>query len=66
MLLSHTKFPRGSEIRDYDIFEELPDGSTTWRCCVSGMDSVESKLHELSKLTTNKLFALRLTDPLKQ
>ena len=56
------KFPEGSTNRDYDVFEEFPDGSTVWRACVFGMENVELKLRELAKETTNKFFALSLQD----
>jgi hypothetical protein len=56
------KFPEDSANRDYDVFEEYPDGSTIWRTCVFGMGNVESKLRELAKETGNKLFALNLQD----
>jgi hypothetical protein len=57
------KFPDDSANLDYDVFEELPDGSTVWRACVFGMANVELKLRELAKGTENKLFALYLRDP---
>jgi hypothetical protein len=56
------KYPEDSARRDYDVFEEYPDGSTVWRGCVFGMGNVELKLRELSKETGNKLFALNLQD----
>jgi len=56
------KFPTGSADRDYDIFEEFPDGSTVWRGTVFGMHNVEAKLVELSRGSGNKLFALSLQD----
>ena len=59
---THHKFPEGSTIREYDVFEELPDGSPVWRACVFGMGNVERKLRELAKETTNKFFALNLQD----
>ncbi len=59
---THHKFPEDSVNRDYDIFEELPDGSTIWRACVFGMGNVEQKLRELARETTNKFFALYLRD----
>jgi len=58
----HEKFPEDSANRDYDVFEELPDGSTIWRASVFGMESAELKLRELTKETGNKLFALHLQD----
>ena len=56
------KFPTGSTHRDYDIFEEFPDGSTVWRGTVFGMQNVEAKLVELSRGARTKLFALSLQD----
>jgi len=59
---AHQKFPEGSTNREYDVFEEFPDGSTVWRACVFGMGNVERKLHELASETTNKFFALNFQD----
>jgi hypothetical protein len=52
------KFPDGSTNRDYDIFEELPDGEKVWRACVVGMENVELKLGELARESNNKFLAL--------
>jgi hypothetical protein len=52
------KFPEDSMIRDYDIFEEMPDGSTVWKASVLGMENVELKLRELAKETSNRIFAI--------
>jgi len=59
---SPQKYPLGSLNRDYDIFEQLPDGSTIWRACVFGMKNVELKLLEMARETNNKFFALNLQD----
>jgi hypothetical protein len=59
---THQKFPEGSTNREYDVFEEFPDGTTKWRACVFGMGNVERKLRELASETTNKFFALNLQD----
>jgi hypothetical protein len=56
------KFPDGSLTRDYDIFEELPDGTPIWRACVLGMKKVESSLFEMAKETNNRIFAVNLQD----
>jgi hypothetical protein len=56
------RFPEGSGNRDYDVFEELPDGSTIWRDCAFGMGNVELKLRELARESNNKFFALYLQD----
>jgi len=57
-----SKFPDGSTNRDYDIFEELPDGTPIWRTCVVGMKKAELKLWEMARETNNKVFALNLQD----
>jgi hypothetical protein len=59
---THRKFPEDSMNRDYDIFEELPDGSTVWRACVFGMENVELAFRELAKETPNRIFATSLLD----
>lgn len=56
------KFPADSTNRDYDIFEELPDGSTVWRACVFGMGNVELKFGKLAQETSNRVFAISLQD----
>ena len=48
--------------RDYDIFEDLPDGSTVWLACVFGIENVELKFRELAMETTNRIFAISLLD----
>jgi hypothetical protein len=47
---------------DYNIFEELPDGTPIWRACVLGMEKVETKLLEMARETGNKVFAINLQD----
>ena len=54
--------PEGSTNRDYDIFEEFPDGSCVWRACVFGMENVELKFRELAKETSNRIFATSLLE----
>jgi hypothetical protein len=56
------KFPEDSTNRDYDIFEELPDGGTVWRASVFGMENVELKFRELARETGNRIFAISLLD----
>ena len=58
----HNNYPENSAFIDFDLFEEYPDGTTIWRCCVCGMREAESRLLELRKETSNKLFALNLKD----
>ena len=54
------KIPEEWANRDYDVFEEFPDGSSVWRACVFGMGNVELKLRELAKETSNRIFAISL------
>jgi hypothetical protein len=56
------KPPHVSTNHDYDIFEELPDGTTVWRGCTFGIENVELKFRELAKETTNRIFAINLLD----
>jgi len=60
--LIHQNYPEDSANREYDIFEELPDGSTVWRACVFGMGTAEARLRELARESNNKFFALNLLD----
>jgi hypothetical protein len=59
---THQNFPERPTNRDYDIFEELPDGGTVWRACVFGIENVELKFRELAKETSNRVFAISLLD----
>ncbi len=54
--------PRVLNVRDYDIFEEFPDGTTTWRACVFGIQNVALKLRELAESSDHRFFALNLYD----
>ena len=45
--------------REYDIFEELPEGSV-WRGHVSGLQNVRAKLLELATATNNQCFAMHV------
>ena len=46
--------------REYEIFEQLPDGSPVWRGHASGLPSVRMKLQELARTTPNECFAMYL------
>jgi hypothetical protein len=59
---THQKYPEDSANRDYDIFEELPDGSTVWRACVFGMGRAELKLRNLAMESNNRFFAFNPKD----
>lgn len=44
--------------REYELFEQLPDGSTIWRAHASGLPNVRLKLQEIAGKTTNQCFAM--------
>ena len=46
--------------REYDLFEQLPDGSPMWRCHAVGLPEARRKLEELGKSTVNECFAMHL------
>jgi hypothetical protein len=46
--------------RDYDLFEQLPDGGRLWRRRVQGLLEAQRELVELSKTTKNDCFAMHL------
>ena len=45
-------------LRDYDIFEKFPDGSTIWRACVFGQYEARRKLQDLAERSPNEFFAI--------
>lgn len=44
--------------REYDIFEQLPDGSVAWRGFVIGIEAARAKLHVLADGSRNEFFAI--------
>jgi hypothetical protein len=44
--------------REYDLFEELPDGSILWRAVAQGLESALAKLKELGSISPNQHFAM--------
>jgi hypothetical protein len=46
--------------REYELFEQLPDGSPMWRGQASGLHGVRLKLQEIARTTTNECFAMYL------
>jgi hypothetical protein len=46
--------------REYDIFEQLPNGTPLWRAHTSGLQSVRVKLLEIASTTNNQCFAMHL------
>jgi len=47
--------------RDYDLFEQFPDGSSLWRGRAAGLAEVRRKLTELSATTANECYAIHLS-----
>jgi hypothetical protein len=45
-------------LRDYDIFEKFPDGSTIWRACVFGQFEAHRKLQDLGEKSPNEFVAI--------
>lgn len=45
-------------LRDFDIFEKFPDGSTIWRTCVFGKFEAERKMQELAEHSENEFWAI--------
>ena len=56
------KYTEDSANRDYDIFEELPDGCSVWRASVFGMGRAELKLRDLARESNNRFFAFNPKD----
>jgi hypothetical protein len=46
--------------REYELFEQLPDGTPVWRSHAPGLQSVRRELQKLAKTTTNTCFAIHL------
>ena len=46
--------------REYDIFEELPEGSPVWRGHVAGLQNARVKLMEIANSTSNLCFAMHI------
>ena len=46
--------------REYELFEQLADGSPMWRGHASGLHEVQRQLRELTKTMKNECFAMHL------
>jgi hypothetical protein len=46
--------------REYDLFENFPDGSRVWRAAIVGRDAALAKLKELASKSANEVFAMHL------
>ena len=54
------KFPADSMTRNFDIFEELTDGTIVWRARVLGVENIELKVREMACDRKDKFFAISL------
>jgi hypothetical protein len=50
---------------EYDVFEEMPNGSNVWRISVLGIENVEMKLLEFTGDTNRKFYAINLQNTAK-
>ena len=50
-----------SMVREYDLFEKFPDGSSLWRVSVSGLGNARLHLHELTRRSENQFYAIDIT-----
>lgn len=46
--------------REYDLFEQFPDGSTRWHANATGLENARAKLEEIARDTSNECFAIHL------
>jgi hypothetical protein len=53
--------PEASMVREYDLFEKFPDGSSLWRVSVSGLGNARLHLHELTRRSENQFYAIDIT-----
>jgi hypothetical protein len=60
--LAHKPYvPEASMVREYDLFEKFPDGSSLWRVSVSGLGNARLHLHELTRRSENQFYAIDIT-----
>ena len=50
---------------EYDLFEEMPNGSSVWRVTVLGIENVEMKLLEFTGDTNRKFYAINFKNAAK-
>jgi hypothetical protein len=48
--------------REYDVFENLPDGQKRWRCCVHGIAAAREAVEKFGNLTTNEVIAICISN----
>ena len=44
----------------FDLFEKFPDGSSLWRACVLGRESVRHHLMELARASENHFYTINI------
>jgi hypothetical protein len=47
-------------LREYDLFEKFPDGSSLWRACVLGLEGTRLHLQELAQKSGNQFYAIEM------
>jgi len=47
-------------IREYDLFEKFPDGSSLWRASVWGLEGAHLHLRRLAEKSGNQFYAIEL------
>lgn len=47
-------------IREYDLFEKFPDGSSLWRASVWGLEGTHSHMRCLAEKSGNRFYAIEL------
>jgi hypothetical protein len=47
-------------IREYDLFEKFPDGSSLWRASVCGLEGTHLHLHSLAEKSGNQFYAIEM------
>jgi hypothetical protein len=47
-------------IREYDLFEKFPDGSSLWRASVWGLEGTHLHLRRLAEKSGNQFYAIEI------
>ena len=49
-------------IREYDIFEKFPDGSSLWRASILGLEGTCLQLRQLAQKSGNQFYAIDMVN----
>ena len=47
-------------IREYELFEKFPDGSSLWRASILGLEGTCHRLRQLAQNSENQFYAIDL------